>query len=88
MPEFVIALLELLEAEGRALKQAVRRVSFGLAFLLTALALILTALGFLLAAGYLAIAAALGSALAALIMGGASLLLAATLGFLAYRSMR
>lgn len=88
MPEFVIALLELLEAEGRALKQAVRRVSFGLVFLLTALALILTALGFLLAAGYFAIAAALGSALAALIMGGASLLLAATLGFIAYRAMR
>ena len=88
MPEFVIALLELLEAEGRALKQSVRRVSFGLVFLLTASALILTALGFLLAAGYLALAAALGSALAALIMGGVSLLLAATLGFIAYRAMR
>jgi len=88
MPEFVIALLELLEAEGRALKLAVRRVSFGLVFLLTASALILTALGFLLAAGYLALSAALGSALAALIMGGVSLLLAATLGFIAYRAMR
>lgn len=88
MPEFVIALLELLEAEGRALKQSVRRVSFGLVFLLTASALILTALGFLLAAGYLALAAALGSALAALIMGLASLLSAATLGFIAYRAMR
>jgi hypothetical protein len=41
-----------------------------------------------LAAGYLALAAALGSALAALIMGGVSLLLAATLGFIAYRAMR
>lgn len=88
MPEFVIALLELLEAEGRALKLAVRRVGFGLVFLLTASALILTALGFLLAAGYLALAAALGSALAALIMGGASLLLATMLGFIAYRAMR
>lgn len=88
MPEFVIALLELLEAEGRALKQSVRRVSFGLVFLLTASALILTSLGFLLAAGYLALAAALGSALAALIMGLASLLSAATLGFIAYRAMR
>ncbi|MGE4356114.1 phage holin family protein [Halothiobacillus sp.] len=88
MPEFVIALLELLEAEGRALKRSVRRVSFGLVFLLTASALILTALGFLLAAGYLALAAALGSTLAALIMGGVSLLLAATLGFIAYRTMR
>ncbi|MDD3577081.1 MAG: hypothetical protein PHT38_09360 [Halothiobacillus sp.] len=88
MPEFVIALLELLEAEGRALKRSVRRVSFGLVFLLTASALILTALGFLLAAGYLALAAALGGALAALIMGGVSLLLAATLGFIAYRAMR
>ncbi|MDD4966956.1 MULTISPECIES: phage holin family protein [unclassified Halothiobacillus] len=88
MPEFVIALLELLEAEGRALKRSVRRVSFGLVFLLTASALILTALGFLLAAGYLALAAALGSTLAALIMGGVSLLLAATLGFIAYRAMR
>lgn len=88
MPEFVIALLELLEAEGRALKRSVRRVSFGLVFLLTASALILTAVGFLLAAGYLALAAALGSTLAALIMGGVSLLLAATLGFIAYRAMR
>jgi hypothetical protein len=88
MPEFVIALIELLEAEGRALKQSVRRVSFGLVFLLTASALILTALGFLLAAGYLALAAALGSALAALIMGSVSLLMAATLGFIAYRAMR
>jgi hypothetical protein len=88
MPEFVIALLELLEAEGRALKLAVRRVSFGLVFLMTASALILTALGLLLAAGYLALSAALGSALAALIMGGVSLLLAATLGFIAYRAMR
>lgn len=88
MPEFVIALLELLEAEGRALKLAVRRVSFGLVFLLIASALILTALGFLLAAGYLALSAALGSALAALIMGGVSLLLAAMLGFIAYRAMR
>ncbi len=88
MPEFVIALLELLEAEGRALKRSVRRISFGLVFLLTASALILTALGFLLAAGYLALAAALGSTLAALIMGGVSLLLAATLGFIAYRAMR
>ncbi|MBD3816353.1 MAG: phage holin family protein [Halothiobacillus sp.] len=88
MPEFVIALLELLEAEGRALKRSVRRVSFGLVFLLTASALILTSLGFLLAAGYLALAAALGSTLAALIMGGVSLLLAATLGFIAYRAMR
>jgi len=88
MPEFVIALLELLEAEGRAMKQAVRRVSFGLVFLITASALTLTALGFLLAAGYLAIASVLGSALAALIMGSVSLVLAATLGFIAYRAMR
>ena len=88
MPEFVIALLELLEAEGRALKQSVRRVSFGLVFLTTTSALILTGLGFLLASGYLALAAALGSALATLIMGGTSLLLAAVLGLIAYRAMR
>lgn len=88
MPEFIIALLELLEAEGRAFKRGMRRFSFGLVALIIASAVMLTAIGFLLAAGYLALASALGSALAALIMGSACLILAAGLGFVAYRAMR
>ncbi|MHB8920891.1 MAG: hypothetical protein ACYC3A_07800 [Halothiobacillus sp.] len=88
MPEFVIALLELLEAEGRAFRRAFGRASFGAAILFITTILVLTGLGFLLASGYLALVVVFGRSLSALMMGSASLLIAAVLGFLAYRAMR
>ncbi|MHB1230141.1 MAG: hypothetical protein ACYCY3_07490 [Halothiobacillus sp.] len=88
MPEFVIALLELLEAEGRTFRRAFGRASLGAAILFIATILALTGLGFLLASGYLALVVIFGRSLSALMMGSASLFIAAALGFLAYRATR
>ncbi len=88
MSEWVIALLDLIEAEGRALRRAVGRASFGVALLTIATLLVITGIGFLIAAAYWALAATFGASLAALIVGVVILLIAASLGFLAYRALR
>ncbi|HUM98910.1 MAG: hypothetical protein B7X12_01620 [Halothiobacillus sp. 20-53-49] len=88
MSEFVIALLELLEAEGRAFRRAFRRASFGVAFLCIATLFVIAGFGFLMASGYWALAAFLSASLAALIMGSLILLIAAALGIAAYRALR
>jgi hypothetical protein len=88
MSEFVIALLELLEAEGRTFLRAFRRASFGAAFLFIATLLVIAGFGFLMASGYWALTALFSASLSALIMGGMTLLIAAALGFAAYRALR
>ena len=88
MSEWVIALLDLIEAEGRALRRAVGRASFGVALLTIATLLVIAGFGFLIAAAYWALAATFGASLAAFIMSAVILLIAASLGFLAYRALR
>ena len=71
----MIALVELLEAEARALKGQARRFGFGLFFLVMAGILGLAALGFGLAAAYLYLSRFLDSPSAALVCGLGSLIL-------------
>lgn len=88
MSEFVIALLELLEAEGRAFRQAFRRASFGVAFLIIATLLVIAGFGFLVASGYWALTAFFSASISALIIGSMILFVAAALGFAAHRALR
>jgi hypothetical protein len=88
MSEFVIALLELLEAEGRAFRRAFLNASFGVAFLAVATLLVIAGLSFLMASGYWALAAFFSASISALIMGSTILIIAAALGFAAYRALR
>jgi multisubunit Na+/H+ antiporter MnhG subunit len=88
LTEYVIGLLELMEAEGRALRRAVVRTGMGLGLLLVAVGLILTGLGFLMAATYMALAVWLGAPWAAFAVGVAALLLAVLLVWLAQRMTR
>ncbi len=88
MSEFVIALLELLEAEGRAFRRALRRASFGVAFLIIATLLVLAGFSFLMASGYWALTAFFSASISALIIGSTILCIAAALGFAAHRALR
>ncbi len=69
MAEFLIAFVELLEAEGRALRHAASALSRSLAFLGCAVLLLLLGLGCLLTGFYLLAARAIGNAEALLLTG-------------------
>lgn len=70
LTEYILAVCDLLEAEGRMAWQAIRRAVFGILILLVAGLLLATGVGFLIAALYLALALAVHAWAAALITGG------------------
>jgi hypothetical protein len=75
--DFVIAFLDLLEAEGRTLKKAVMRVGTSILMLLVALMFLLAAVGFFLVGMYQYLISQFPSSpVAALALAGLSLLMA------------
>jgi hypothetical protein len=85
LAELVIALTDLLEAEGRALRKSVLRTGVGLACLGVASLLLLLGLGLCLWGVYLWLAVLLEPAAAAALIGVVSLLLAGGLAWMAIR---
>lgn len=81
--DLVIAFLDLLEAEGRSLRDASLRLGWGLAFVLLAMLIGLVAVGFFLWGIYLYTAAWLNPAAAALLMSLLALVLALLVGRMA-----
>ncbi len=73
--EYIFALCDLLEAQGHALRQAVRRTALGMVVLLLGALLLGTGVGFIIAAIYLILAAVLMPWAGALITGGIVLVL-------------
>lgn len=82
--DFIIAFLDLLEAEGRALRRAVMRLGWGLAFMLLAVLLLLAAAVFSLMGMYLFFASQFSPALAALLVSCITLLLALIIAGIAH----
>jgi uncharacterized membrane protein YcjF (UPF0283 family) len=76
LSDLVIALLDLLEAEGRALRSAVLRVGLGLGLLMVAIGMVLVSLAFLLWSAYQFVALWYGPTVAALVMSMLALLIA------------
>lgn len=68
--QYVIALCDLLEAEGRALRAGSMRLAAALITLLLAAGVVATGLGFLVAGLYLLLAAAINPWAGAMITGG------------------
>jgi hypothetical protein len=85
LTDIVIALTDLAEAEGRALKRAVYRTGWGLACMLVMGLLIAGGLGLGLWAGYQYLVGQLGPIEAALLAGTTALLLAGGFAWLAIR---
>jgi hypothetical protein len=88
LAELIIALLELLEAEARALRSGALRFALSLALLGTAGTLILVGVGLLLRALYLYLAISLSAPTATLITGVATLLVSGGLVWSARRLNR
>lgn len=86
--DLVIAFLDLLEAEGRTLRQQTMRVGWGLAFVLLTLVTASIGLGFLLWGAYQYAVAWLGEPAGALLMALVALVLALITGMLAARWTR
>lgn len=76
LSDLVIALLDLLEAEGRSLRSAVLRVGLGLGLLTIAVVMLLVSMAFLLWSAYQFVSLWLGPTLAALAMSLLALVLA------------
>ena len=81
--DMVIAFLDLLEAEGRSLREATLRLGLGLSFVLLAVLIGLVAVGFFLWGIYQYTAAWLNPAAAALLMSLLALILALIVGRMA-----
>ena len=88
LSDFVIAFLDLLEAEGRTLRQQTVRLGWGLGFVLLTVLIALAAVGFLLWGLYQYAAAWVGPAAAALLLAAAALVLALLSAALAVRWTR
>jgi hypothetical protein len=88
MAELVIAVADLLEAEGRSLRRSAVRTGWGLGLVTVASVLLLAGLVLCLAALYDALAAQLGSVAAKLGTGLAGLALAGVAAWLAGRVSR
>lgn len=74
--DFIIAFFDLVEAEGRTLRQAIIRTGWGLLLLLIAALLVLSAAGFFLLGMYQYFSAQFASPVAALLLSALTLLLA------------
>ena len=88
MTEYIIALVNLLEAEGRVLRGTVMRTGIGLACLAVAALLAFVGLGLCLWAAYQGLVAQLGQINAALMIGVLMLLLAGLMAWTAIRLSR
>jgi hypothetical protein len=86
--DILIALLDLLEAEGRALRRATTRLWWGLAFIVLAEALAAVGIGLCLWAVYQYVVFPLGPATAALLTGLLALLVAGGVVWLVQRLSR
>lgn len=88
MTEYIIALADLLEAEGRLLRHSVMRAGAGLAALAVAALLVFVGLGFCLWAVYQGLLVQVGAVNAALAVGVLMLLLAGLMAWIAIRIAR
>ncbi|MEW5756785.1 MAG: phage holin family protein [Pseudomonadota bacterium] len=88
MTEYIIALMDLLEAEGRELRRTVMRTGIGLVCLAVAGLVAVIGLCFCLWAVYQALAAMVGPATAAMIVGLLMLSLAGLIAWIAMRLAR
>ena len=85
LAELLIALCELIEAEGRALRHSLMRTGASLALLLVSAVLGLVGLGFCLWGAYLYLGTKLDAPLATLATGSLTLLLSAGVLWIALR---
>ena len=83
LSDFVIAFLDLMEAEGRTLKKATMRVGWGMAFITLATIFILIAGGFLLWGIYQQLITFTNPATAAMLIALSALILAIISGLIA-----
>lgn len=88
MTEYIIALMDLLEAEGRSLRVHVMRTGVGLACLAGAALLAFLGIGFMLWAAYQGLVLQLGAVNAALMIGVVMLILAGVMAWIARRLTR
>jgi len=82
LSDLVIALLDLLEAEGRALRSSALRVGLGLGLLVIAVGMLMVSAAFLLWSAYQVVSLWLGPASAALAMSLLALLIALLIVYL------
>ncbi|TCK18624.1 hypothetical protein DFR30_1903 [Thiogranum longum] len=82
LSDLVIALLDLLEAEGRALRSSTLRVGLGLGLLVIAVGMLMVSAAFLLWSAYQFVSLWLEPALAALAMSLLALLIALLIVYL------
>ena len=88
LSDFVIAFLDLMEAEGRTLKQATMRVGWGMAFITLSAIFILIAGGFLLWGIYQQLITITTPATAAILIALSALILAGISGLIAKKVTR
>jgi len=88
LSDFVIAFLDLMEAEGRTLKQATMRVGWGMAFIILSAIFILIAGGFLLWGIYQQLITLTTPATAAILIALSALILAVISGLIAKKVTR
>jgi len=88
LTEYIIALADLFEAEGRLLRRSVMRAGAGLAAILVAALLAFAGLGFCLWAAYQGLVARVGPVDAAVAIGLIMLLLAGVMAWIAIRLNR
>jgi len=85
LSDIVIAFLDLMEAEGRTLKEATMRVGWGMAFILLAAIFILIASSFLLWGIYEQLIIVTNASTAAMLISLAAIILAIISGFIAMK---
>ncbi len=88
LSDFVIAFLDLMEAEGRTLKTASIRVGWGMAFIILASVLILVASSSFLWGVYLLLITLVSPPAAAMLIALVALMLAAVAGVIAKKVSR
>lgn len=88
LSDFVIAFLDLMEAEGRTLKQATMRVGWGMAFIILSAIFILIAGGFLLWGIYQQLITLTNPSTAAILIALSALILAVISGLIAKKVTR
>lgn len=88
MAEFIIALLELLEAEGRDLRRGIHEISLGLGFIIVGGILLLSGIVFLALALYLYLTRTMPPSTVMMICGLLSLIISGGLIWIASRLMR
>ena len=75
LSDYIIAILELFEAEARAFKRESVSLAFSIGFILLGIGVLFIAFGFLLWAIYVALSASFGASIGALLSAGVALLL-------------